>query len=108
PRARQSANPQNAGTTVVATSERAIEPWDTAINQMSNDGDLRPRRTTPAPLLAGRSHERFDQYYKGVPVYGGDISRQTDRGATVSVFGTIYPSIDLDPTPRLSADEVRV
>ncbi len=108
PRARSSASPQTAGTTVAATSERAIQPWDAAIEQMSNDGDLRLRRTTNDTFIAGRAHERFDQYYKGVPVYGGDISRQTDRGTTVSVFGTIYPNIDLDPKPRLSAEEVRV
>ncbi|OFW30778.1 MAG: hypothetical protein A3G76_08375 [Acidobacteria bacterium RIFCSPLOWO2_12_FULL_65_11] len=96
------------GTTVVATSERAVEPWDAAIAQMSNEGVLRLRRASGDPLVAGRAHERFVQYYKGVPVDGGGLTRQTDRGTTVSVFGTIYPDIDLDPTPRLSADEVRV
>ncbi|MGB7218139.1 MAG: M4 family metallopeptidase [Vicinamibacterales bacterium] len=108
PRAQASASPQTAGTTVAATTPRAIQPWDTAIEQMANDGDLRLQRTTNDPLLPGHAHERFGQYYKGVPVYGGDLSRQTDRGTTVSVFGTIYPDIDLDVTPRLSPNDVRV
>ena len=108
PRAQTSASPQTAGTAVAATTPRAIQPWDTTIGQMANDGDLRLQRTTNDPLLPGHAHERFGQYYKGVPVYGGDLTRQTDRGTTVSVFGTIYPDIDLDVTPRLSPNDVRV
>ena len=38
-------------------------------------------------------------------MYGGDVSRQTARGATVSMFGTVHTQIDLDPTATLSADE---
>ena len=38
-------------------------------------------------------------------MYGGDVSRQTARGVTVSMFGTVYTQIDLDPTATLSADE---
>ena len=41
-------------------------------------------------------------------MFGGDITRQTDGGLTLSIFGTAYIDIDLDPTPGLSADEAKV
>ena len=36
---------------------------------------------------------------------GGDVSRQTARGVTVSMFGTVYTQIGVEPTPTLSGDE---
>ena len=72
---------------------------------MSRDGELRIRQVTADTLLAKRSHERFDQYYKGIRVFGGDIARQMDGAVPVSIFGQLYTAIDLNTTPVLSADE---
>jgi thermolysin len=72
---------------------------------MSRDVDLSLLQGSEDTLMAGRSHERFDQYYKGVRVFGADVARQMDGAVPVSVFGQLYSSIDLDPTPALSADE---
>ena len=57
--------------------------------------------------LAGRVHESAMQYHRGVPVYGGGITRQLAGGATVSIFGTIHQGIDIDTTPALSATAAR-
>jgi Zn-dependent metalloprotease len=59
------------------------------------------------PLVTGREHDRLDQYYKGVRVFGGDVARQAERGLTISLFGTIYQDIDIETTPRLSEDAAR-
>ena len=40
-------------------------------------------------MLPGRVHERYDQEYRGVPVFGGGVARQLDAGQTVSVFGSL-------------------
>ena len=57
--------------------------------------------------LAGRVHESAMQYHRGVPVYGGGITRQLAGGATVSIFGTLHRGIDIDTTPALSATAAR-
>jgi bacillolysin len=90
---------------VAASTISDLRQWDAAVTRMSRDGELRIRRVTDDTLLAGRSHERFDQYYKGIRVFGGDMARQMDRAVPVSIFGQLYTAIELDPTPVLSADE---
>jgi thermolysin len=52
-------------------------------------------------------HERLQQFYKGVPVFGGDLTRQSESGAVLSVFGSLYSGIDLEPDPRLTGEEAR-
>ena len=57
--------------------------------------------------LEGRTHEYLAQHYAGIPVYGGGVSRQTDRsGVTVSLFGTLYQGIDVDTTSVLAGAAV--
>jgi thermolysin len=92
---------------VAATTLVDIRAWDDSVGRMRRDGDLRVRTTIDDTLIPGRSHERLEQYYKGVRVVGGDLARQTAGGLTVSVFGTLYQGIDVPVEPGLSADEVR-
>jgi thermolysin len=66
---------------------------------------LRLRRTTDDTLMADRVHERMEQYYKGVRVHGGDVARQTDRGTTVSIFGTVYSDLNLSVDPALTTSD---
>src|SRR5262245_45111440 len=92
---------------VSATSFADLRAWDATVDRMKRDDSLRARRTIADTELPGRVHERLDQFYRGVRVYGGDITRQTDRGLTVSIFGTLYEGIDLDVRPALSIDDVK-
>ena len=101
------AHAQVRSTAVAATSAGELRTWDASVDRMVRDDQLRQRRVTADTLIAGRTHERFDQYYNGVRVYGGDVARQLDNGLTVSVFGTVYSGIDIDVTPSLSPDDVK-
>src|SRR5262245_6430844 len=92
--------------TVAATGFADLRTWDATVDRMKRDDLLRVRRTVDDTLLAGRVHERLDQFYRGVRVYGGDVARQADRGLTISIFGTLYENIDLDVEPTLSIDDV--
>ena len=74
---------------------------------MIRDRSLVVRDVQRDALLPDRSHERFDQYLRGVRIVGGDLTRQTAPDGTVSVFGTIHSDLALDTTPRLSADQAR-
>jgi thermolysin len=84
-----------------------VRTWDTELTARERAGDLRLRETRDDVLVAGRVHERFDQLFRGVRVLGGDLTRQSDRGLSVSLFGVLYDGLDLDVAPTLSADDAR-
>lgn len=90
--------------TMLAAAGAALRSWDPAVDRMTRDGALQRRRLDADPLVPARSHERLDQYYRGVRVYGADLARQTDAGSTVSIFGTVYDDLDLDVTPAIDPD----
>jgi thermolysin len=96
--------------TIVAADAASLRTWDPQVDAMLRSGDLELRRADADTLVRGRTHSRLQQVYRGVPVYGAEVTRQTDeRGATVSVFGTTYPDIDIDVAPTLGVgDAVRV
>ena len=93
---------------VAAADPAGLRQWNGTVARMIQADDLRVRQIRDDTLIGGRTHERLSQYHEGLPVVGGDITRQTDGGLTLSIFGTAYTDIDLDPTPRLSADEAKV
>ena len=93
---------------VAAIAGSELRTWDTQVDRMVRSGTLQMRLAREDTLLEGRTHTRFSQLVNGVPVYGGDLTRQTDEtGVTVSVFGTLYEGVDLPTQPGLSADRVR-
>lgn len=93
---------------IAAQSLGELRVWDSAVDRMDRDGTLRLRQRRADAMLESRTHERFDQFYKGVRVHGGDIARQMDDGLTTSVFGGIYEGIGLeDVTPVLSSADAR-
>ena len=100
---------QTAGTlrTVTAQTVDAVRQWDGTVNAMARAGQLRLRETRGDDLVPGRIHERFDQVHHGVRVWGGDITRQIDRGIAVSLFGALYEDLTLDVDPVLSPEEAR-
>ena len=55
-------------------------------------------------LLAGRLHERYDQFYRGVRVFGADMAQQLNRGQLVSAYGNVFEGIDVDTTPSITPD----
>ncbi|HYM25775.1 MAG TPA: M4 family metallopeptidase [Vicinamibacterales bacterium] len=98
------------GATALAVSTPTpedVRSWDQQVDQMLRAGDLRVRQTSRDPLLPGRSHERLDQYVRGVRIVGGDVTRQTDATGTVSVFGMVHSGVDISTTPALSVDAAR-
>jgi hypothetical protein len=88
-----------------ASTDPDLAQWDQRLARMLKSGDARLRETTTDALVPGRTLQRIAQLYKGVPVFGGEVSRQIENKKTVSVFGTLYERIDLDPVPRLTTVE---
>ena len=96
------------GRTIISTQTPAERrAWTSRVDAMLRTGELRLRQTRDDPMVPDRTHERADQYYRGVRVFGGDVARQLRGGATESVFGTIYEGITLDPSPGIDEDRAR-
>ena len=99
---------ERAGRQAISTVDlSALRQWDAAIDRQLRLGELRTYGTRANAVVPGRRSERLAQYYQGIPVHGADLNRQTDRGITTSVFGTLFTGIDLDPTPGLSVAAAR-
>jgi Zn-dependent metalloprotease len=91
--------------TMITRSASALRAWDGWVDALVRSGDLVVTSTDGDTILTGRMHERLQQFYKGVPVIGGDLARQLENGATVSVFGTVYTGIELDIAPAIGAED---
>lgn len=50
----------------------------------------------------GVGHVRFNQYYKGVPVFGGEAIAHVDSKGAVTVTSAIARGLVVDVTPRLN------
>ena len=69
---------------------------------MIRSGDLELRLDREDTLIEGRRHRRYAQTVRGVPVYGGDVVRQSDAsGVTISMFGTVHEGIAIPTEPTL-------
>jgi Zn-dependent metalloprotease len=89
---------------LLASAGRDLREWDDRLIALERDHQLVLRVVQPDSLIPGHRHERLDQYFKGVPVFGGGAVRETDGQVTLSITTSVYTGIDVDPTPRLSAD----
>jgi bacillolysin len=99
---------RGAGVAVIAPQSLSeLRSWDVTTTALMRDGELRLRQQRSDVLTAGRHHERYDQYYNGVRVFGSDVARQTDGAVTISLFGQLHYGIELDTNPTLSAEEAR-
>jgi Zn-dependent metalloprotease len=93
---------------VTRTAAEDMRAWDEQVDQMIRRRDLRVRESQPDALVPNRQHQRLDQYYQGVRIAGGDLTRQLAGDGTVSIFGTIHSAVDIGMTPTLSAEDARL
>jgi len=94
--------------TIAAVSPQALREWDAVTTSMLRNGELRVRDSRADALLPGHVTERADQYYRGVRVFGGDITRQFDAiGVVESIFGVVYSGIGIQTDPAIDEDAVR-
>ena len=88
-----------------ATDVDELRRWDAAVDGMTRAGGLVVVSRRADRSLPGRTHEYLAQFFEGVRVHGGGVSRQLDRGATVSLFGVLHTGIDVETAPALTAGE---
>ena len=105
PAAGDAAKPHPGLVTIDASEPPAREEWDTRVAQMLKVGDAVMKDSSTDSLVKGRTLQHLAQLYKGVGVFGGDITRVVENKQTVSVFGTLYKDIAIDPVPKLTSTE---
>ena len=71
---------------IAVTSQNvlALREWDTNVDSRLRSGELVRRKVRRDTMLSGRQHERYDQYWSGLRVAGGDVVRQIRNGSTQS------------------------
>lgn len=88
------------------TSVDELRRWDAMLDGMTRTGELVVVSRRADRSLPGRTHEYLVQFFEGVQVHAAGVSRQLDRGVTVSLFGTLHTAIDVETAPALTAGEV--
>src|SRR5262245_17355578 len=64
-------------------------------DSMLRDGTLDLGEVQSDTMIDGRTHERLDQRYQNLPVFGGQLVRQLDGSTPVSVFGRVFDNVSL-------------
>jgi thermolysin len=89
----------------IAAAGAAVGEWSARVDRLLGSRELVSRLTREDTMLAGRTHERLAQLHRGVPVFGGELVRQSDAAGTLSVFGTYHEGIAVDVSPALGAGQ---
>ena len=71
---------------------------DAEIERLVRSGELLVVSRAADPQVEGRLHERYQQLQEGIPVVGGQVTRQVQEGVTVSILGTLYAKAELRAT----------
>src|SRR5574341_1510788 len=93
--AQTSDDPSSDQRALIATVQRTIER-----------GDLRMVDRRIDRLVDGRVHERYQQVFGGVPVFGADVAVQRRSGQVVSMFGIVHDGLAVDVTARRPTSDI--
>jgi bacillolysin len=97
-------SPDKGRSVPVAASGAALPATLAHVDAMLRQGELDIAAIADDTMIRGRVEERLGQFYKSLPVFGGQIVRQMDGRAIVSVTGRLYEGVDLDVMPRISLE----
>ena len=95
---------ENGRPIALAAAEDTLPAALERVDAMLTSGELNISQLQDDTLIPGRAIERLGQYYEGLPVFGGQVVRQMDGRAVVSVTGRLYESLDLDVNPSISPE----
>ena len=96
--------PAESGRSVaLAASDDTLPAALNRLDAMLTGGRLNISSLHDDTMIAGRVIERLGQFHEGLPVFGGQVVRQMDGRAIVSVTGRLYEALDVDVNPSISA-----
>ena len=93
---------QQASTVRFNATGNDLRAWDQFVTAQERSGALRVAQAVQDPSFPARIVERLQQYYQGVPVWGAEVVRDSDRGVPVSIFGDLSTEPNLDTQPGMT------
>ena len=72
---------------------------------MLTNGELNIAGLHTDTMMPGRAVERLGQFHEGLPVFGGQVVRQMDGRAIVSVTGRLYEALEIDVNPSITPEQ---
>jgi bacillolysin len=94
---------QQAGALRVhATAVAEVRLWDGEVSRFVREASLHLRRIDRDPALPTYTIERFTQSHRGVPVWGAEIVRGSERGVTEWLFGNLALPLTISTDPGLT------
>jgi thermolysin len=90
------------GQNVFATTAKGLDLWVKVTNARIASGELRPALVQTEDDL-GLRHERYDQYYRGLRVWGAQLIRHERQGEVYLINGTVRDGIRIATSPLLTA-----
>ena len=100
--------PVQQGVSFFARETAETLEWDARVVAMEAAGELQRITAEPGSLASGWFHERFQQHYRGLRVFGAQLLRHWHGGRVVLVNGRYQDGINLDASPRLGPEEARL
>jgi bacillolysin len=88
----------------LAASEETLPATLDRVDAMLTGGQLNLSSVHDDTLMPGRAIERLGQFHEGLPVFGGQVVRQMDGRAIVSVTGRFYEALDVDIAPSITSE----
>ena len=95
---------ENGRSFSIAASENTLPEALDRIDAMLSGGQLNISSIADDTMIAGRAVERLDQFYEGLPIFSGQVARQMDGRAVLSVTGRLYGDVDVDLTASISPE----
>jgi bacillolysin len=93
---------ENGRSVAFAASDDTLRAALNHVDAMLTGGRLNISSIHDDAMIAGRAIERLGQFHEGLPVFGGQVVRQMDGRAIVSVTGRLYEALDVGVTPSIS------
>lgn len=81
--------------------------WDAYVSRAALEGSLRLRRIDRDPATPSHAIERFEQSHRGVPIWGAEVVRDSERGVTQWLFGNLAPALTISTDPSLTIGTAR-
>ncbi len=95
---------ENGRSVALAASDDTLPAALDRVDAMLTGGHLNISSLRDDTMIPGRAFERLSQFYEGLPVFGGEVARQMDGRANVSVTGRLYEALDVDVTASITPE----
>jgi len=95
---------ENGRSVALAAADDTLPAALDRVEAMLSSGELNISHLYDDTMIDGRAIERLGQFHEGLPVFHGQVVRQMDGRAIVSVTGRLYEALDVDVNPTITPE----